>query len=234
MKLIIIVSVGVCALFVLTLALFVRRDRKRLQIHKSQVLEKLTAYSSAVGYSSFIETLSNLNRQDFDVSTTEFMAKHDLLRDLEEYSEKQGYTELLNSVNTKGLEHFRKDVIEFKTKYDLISSLFMYKERIKNFDEVVKQLSELTYSDVKNNVDRFKKQLSLSEKYSDEIVSKIMDKEYFLGMLEEHLIAMRGEPTKVEREVLKTKTKDIYIYGNKSSGDIFVFVDGKLESFKDR
>jgi hypothetical protein len=43
-----------------------------------------------------------------------------------------------------------------------------------------------------------------------------------------------GEPDKIEIEELKTKTKKIFIYGNKTSGDVLVFENGKLARFKDR
>lgn len=57
---------------------------------------------------------------------------------------------------------------------------------------------------------------------------------YFLNMTEEMLVDAVGKPNKIETEVLKTKTKKTYIYGNKSSGDVLVFEDGKLVRFKDR
>lgn len=52
-------------------------------------------------------------------------------------------------------------------------------------------------------------------------------------MTEEQLIDCKGEPTKIELDQLKTKTKRVFIYGNKISGDVFNFVDGVLERFKD-
>ena len=72
------------------------------------------------------------------------------------------------------------------------------------------------------------------EKYDREEVEKMIAGEYWHGMSEEQLLLMRGEPTKIESEMLKTKINKFYIYGTKSAGDVFVFNDGKLERFKDR
>lgn len=74
----------------------------------------------------------------------------------------------------------------------------------------------------------------LLSKYNEDEVLKILKHQYWIGMTEEQLIDCKGEPTKIETEQLKTKTKRIFIYGNKSSGDVFNFVDGVLERFKDR
>lgn len=74
----------------------------------------------------------------------------------------------------------------------------------------------------------------LHSKYNVGEVNKILSHEYWIGMTEEQLIDAKGKPTQIDLEQLKTKTKKIYIYGNKSSGDVFNFVDGVLERFKDR
>lgn len=75
---------------------------------------------------------------------------------------------------------------------------------------------------------------SLIAKYGAEDAVRIMNHEYWIGMTEEHLRECKGGPHKIERDVLKTKTKTTWIYGNKTSGDYFVFEDGKLVRFKDR
>ncbi len=62
---------------------------------------------------------------------------------------------------------------------------------------------------------------TLINKYGNEIGSKLINHEYWVGMTKEQLLDCKGEPTKVETQALKTKTKHIYIYGNKSSGDYF-------------
>jgi uncharacterized surface anchored protein len=71
-------------------------------------------------------------------------------------------------------------------------------------------------------------------KYGAEKGVKLYHKQFFLGMTKEELIDSIGDPNKIETEVMKTKTKEIWIYGNKSSGDVFVFEDGHLARFKDR
>lgn len=71
--------------------------------------------------------------------------------------------------------------------------------------------------------------------YDDDTICNIYNEELWLGMTEEHMRDMKGEPTKTEKETLRDggiRTK--HIYGNKTSGDVLVFEDGKLVSFKDR
>lgn len=69
---------------------------------------------------------------------------------------------------------------------------------------------------------------------SEDELSKLIDGEYFVGMTEQMLIESIGQPNKIEDEVMKTKTKRTYIYGNKNSGDVLVFEQGRLVRFKDR
>lgn len=72
------------------------------------------------------------------------------------------------------------------------------------------------------------------EMFEEDSVERMINGEYWSGMSEQQLILMRGEPTKIETELLKTKVNKFYIYGTKSTGDVFVFNEGKLERFKDR
>jgi hypothetical protein len=53
-------------------------------------------------------------------------------------------------------------------------------------------------------------------------------------MTKEELKDGRGEPTKIELEKLKTKTKELWIYGNKNSGDVFIFENDLLVKYIDR
>lgn len=71
-------------------------------------------------------------------------------------------------------------------------------------------------------------------KYGEDKGYKIYNKQFYLGMSKEELKDSTGEPTKIEIEVLKTKTKEVWIYGNKSSGDVFVFENEILTKFTDR
>lgn len=72
------------------------------------------------------------------------------------------------------------------------------------------------------------------DKYGYEIAQKIIDHKYWIGMTKEQLIDAKGEPTKIETEQLKTKTKETFIYGYKSSGDYFVFENGFATKIVDR
>ena len=83
-------------------------------------------------------------------------------------------------------------------------------------------------------VDIANKRTSWKEMFSSEEVEKMIAGTYWAGMTEEQLLLMRGEPDKFESEMLKTKINKYYIYGTKSTGDVFVFNEGKLERFKDR
>jgi hypothetical protein len=71
--------------------------------------------------------------------------------------------------------------------------------------------------------------------YDNDTICNIYNEELWLGMTEEHMKDMKGEPTKTEKETLRDgsiQTK--HIYGNKISGDVLIFENDKLVSFKDR
>jgi hypothetical protein len=87
------------------------------------------------------------------------------------------------------------------------------------------------YSRLINAADRREEWL---KSYSKEDVENMISGNYWQGMSERQLVLMRGEPDKIESELLKTKVNKFYIYGSKSTGDVFVFNDGKLDRFKDR
>ena len=71
--------------------------------------------------------------------------------------------------------------------------------------------------------------------YDANTMVKILNNELWIGMSEQHMIDMKGISTKKEIEALKNgKLITKHIYGNKISGDVLVFEDGKLISFKDR
>jgi hypothetical protein len=86
-----------------------------------------------------------------------------------------------------------------------------------------------------NVMEETKRRKSLISKYGLEKAMILLNQEFYLGMSKDEVLdAKNSEPDIKETEVLKTKTKDIWVWGNKSSGDVFVFVDDKLERFKDR
>jgi len=119
-------------------------------------------------------------------------------------------------------------------KFNSIDKLEGYKNDVDNCEEIMTQLNSMEAKEVGDIVNDLIRQAELILKYGGDLAQKIIKKEYFLGMTPEHLVDSRGEPTKIETEVLKTKTKLIYIYGNKSSGDIFTFVNDELEKYVDR
>lgn len=75
---------------------------------------------------------------------------------------------------------------------------------------------------------------ALIEKYGAEVGNRMVNQEYWIGMTAVQVRECKGEPDKIEKEVLKTKTKETYIYGNKSSGDYFVIENGLVVKFVDR
>jgi hypothetical protein len=83
-------------------------------------------------------------------------------------------------------------------------------------------------------IEKANRRVEWRKRYSSEDVENMISGNYWQGMSEEQLIFMRGQPEKIESELLKTKVNKYYIYGSKSSGDVFVFNEGKLERFKDR
>lgn len=59
----------------------------------------------------------------------------------------------------------------------------------------------------------------LKEKYkSDEIVNGILNSEYWKGQTSEQLIDSLGEPLAVDKQVLKTKTKETWKYHEQRKG----------------
>jgi hypothetical protein len=142
-------------------------------------------------------------------------------------------------VSAKSLEELR---IEQKAKADLEAELLdalesgkvsaeifnMFKRRIENENQ--KTLKHELQAEIAKHARR----LALIQAFGDVDGQRIMNGEYWLGMTEVQLIESIGQPTLIQKEVLKTKEKVIYIYGKKTTGDVFVFVNGLLESLKDR
>ncbi len=149
-----------------------------------------------------------------------------------------------NGINSEELElqinNPSISVDVFKNEVDaILSKKELYSLLTKNgitSDEIESQIknSNIGVDNFRSTVKFVLQKVYLTKKYGDELGVKILNQEFFIGMTEEQLIDSKGEPTKIETEILKTKTKKIYIYGNKNSGDVFNFVDGKLERFKDR
>jgi hypothetical protein len=94
------------------------------------------------------------------------------------------------------------------------------------------------YRSVEEYIEEFKNlkkyQESMILKYGEDNGNRVINHQYWIGMTEEQLLDCKGEPTKIETQVLQTKTKQTYIYGNKNSGDYFVLENGKVVKFIDR
>jgi hypothetical protein len=109
---------------------------------------------------------------------------------------------------------------------------------VDSWDEIKLVCSNSNLAYVKDVAKRINRLLTFTLKYqnvlSETDLEKLIDGEYFVGMTEEMVLESFGEPDKIEIEELKTKTKKIFIYGNKTSGDVLVFENGKLARFKDR
>ncbi len=123
-----------------------------------------------------------------------------------------------------------RNQLETLVKEDQITETERY-QVLQHLDGVNLSLIKETYAKV---VAIANNRIKWREIYEREEVERMIAGEYWHGMSEEQLLLMRGEPTKIESEMLKTKINKFYIYGTKSAGDVFVFNDGKLERFKDR
>lgn len=141
--------------------------------------------------------------------------------------------EKLAKIEEKKLAKIEAEELE-KEKNDSINLLKKLKiDKYKQYNLNDIQNANSKY-ELKNIFKELQRSLTLLNKYGNEIGNSLINHEYFIGMTIEQLIDCKGNPTNIETEVLKTKTKITYIYGNKNSGDVFVFVNGILERFKDR
>lgn len=106
---------------------------------------------------------------------------------------------------------------------------------ISNLEELIRMAYDGTPAYLNEAIEKLKHFKKLKEKYGEEKGGILFDQKYYIGMTKEELIdSKNSEPDKIEIEKLKTKTKELYIYGNKSSGDVFVFENEILARFKDR
>jgi len=90
---------------------------------------------------------------------------------------------------------------------------------------------ESTYESLTRIVNKYR---PLVEKYDRDMVNKIGMGSYWIGMTEENLIDMKGQPTNLETKIKKDVDIKVYVYGNKQTGDILTFENGKLTEFTDR
>lgn len=120
-------------------------------------------------------------------------------------------------------DSYSKGEINENQKNDLLSKIENFPKEIYIIPNSIHQLK------IKNQREK-----EILEKYGKEIGRKISNNEFWIGMTEEQLIDSRGTPTKIENQVLKTKTKTTMIYGTKSGGDVFIIENGLVVKFTDR
>lgn len=130
-------------------------------------------------------------------------------------------TELLNEIKTYSFVNF-----------DLTSGGGSYDWEVSKNTATLEQMKNI-YKPLYNVTEGLRK---LKNKgYDNDTICNIYNEELWLGMNEEHMRDMKGEPDATEKETLRNgKLKTTHIYGNKRSGDVLVFEDGVLVSFKDR
>jgi hypothetical protein len=143
---------------------------------------------------------------------------------------------LLSSSNSK-----KKKQIEIETAKSKVESALKtgeINEEQKNILIEKIDFNSVWRQNIDEKIEAFKfikkHQEALLQKYGEEIGSRLVNHQYWIGMTEEQLIECKGNPDKIEKQVLKTKTKLTYIYGNKSSGDYFVIENGEVVKFIDR
>lgn len=128
-----------------------------------------------------------------------------------------------NLATSKILEAFSSGRINERQKDELLNQINRYFHWGIDIDEKI------------NEYDNYNQwETYYIDKYGKEIAYRLLNHEYWVGMTEEQLIECKGKPDKIEKEVLKTKEKLTYIYGNKSSGDYFVIENGLVVKFTDR
>jgi hypothetical protein len=106
----------------------------------------------------------------------------------------------------------------------------------KDFDSLTNQLQfgNIKPLDVESEIQSYKREKYIRDKYNDDTADKILNQVCWIGMSEEQLVDTRGIPTKIEKEELKTKTKITYVYGKKYSGDSFIVEDKQVVKILDK
>ena len=126
-----------------------------------------------------------------------------------------------------------------------IVATFEIEKAINDSSVTINNWDELKYKCLINTLDfisqtgaQINRMIDMYSKYknviSDDLIDEIISRRTFLGMTEIMLRDVKGAPNKIDEQILKTKTKRIYIYGNKLSGDVFTFENGSLTKIVDR
>ena len=150
---------------------------------------------------------------------------------LDEYSK---YSELIINFN-KSFQSLKVSQVHqvirtlevVNPKYELMIPLVNYKNRIQDWEIVIKDLKLLNNVHIRKNVNIILKRFKLIDKYGEDIGNKLASYNFFVGMTEQMLIETKGEPLKIERFGV-LDSKKVLTYIKNTSEDSFTFVEGKL------
>lgn len=112
-------------------------------------------------------------------------------------------------------------------KYELMLPLIKNKHRVRNWEATIKDLKLLNNSNIKKNVNIIVKRFELIDQYGEDIGNRLANYNFFIGMTVEMLVKIKGEPLTIE-QIGVLDSKKILTYKNKSSEEVFTFVEGKL------
>lgn len=136
---------------------------------------------------------------------------------------------------------FDKKNKSIKRKKDSLNTLNDFLDLIdeSKINELKDTLKVTNESDYIQQVDKLRQSSNLKRKYGNELAQNLEEEKWALGMTKEQLMDAKGEPTKVENDVVRkivkskfgafaqTKEKTTLYYGDAK----FVFIDGKLENY---
>jgi hypothetical protein len=143
----------------------------------------------------------------------------------------------------KLINYFKEKKIQKRLREIYTSKIPSLMEEVKSLpltfgitDEIIND--KTSFEDVESTYDSLERILSkyrpLMVKYDRNMVNKIGMGYYWIGMTEENLIDMKGQPTNLETKIKKDVNIKVYVYGNKQTGDILTFENGILTEFTDR
>jgi|688.fasta_scaffold549684_1 hypothetical protein len=143
----------------------------------------------------------------------------------------------------KLINYFKEKKIQKRLREIYTSKIPSLMEEVKSLpltfgitDEIIND--KTSFEDVESTYDSLERILSkyrpLMAKYDRNMVNKIGMGYYWIGMTEENLIDMKGQPTNLETKIKKDVNIKVYVYGNKQTGDILTFENGILTEFTDR
>jgi len=143
----------------------------------------------------------------------------------------------------KVISYFKQKKIENRLREIYMNKIPSLMKEVKSLpltfgitDEIINDKTsfedvELTYDSLERILSKYR---PLMAKYDRDMVNKIGMGYYWIGMTEENLIDMKGQPTNLETKIKKDVDIKVYVYGNKQTGDILTFENGKLTEFTDR